>query len=209
VQLRRRTPRTCAAALVAAAVVTTLTACSGGEERAKRRTPAAAGGPGRGWVRVAAPDVLPRATVVVGRRRFVPMTVAQDWSARGGPVRVPVGRVTWRRVRRARTWALRIASAVQPSRVVLYRYRSVGLDGVPDTASATESVCAAVAASCTVAAGDRGSQVVVTPRRLSRGGYFLIQAAWLVPPSDPPAGGNPTSPGEVSATWAFAATRDG
>jgi hypothetical protein len=93
---------------------------------------------------------------------------------------------------------------VQPSRVVLYRYRSVGRDGAPDAAPATETVCAAAGASCTVAAGGGRAQTVVSPRGLEPRGYFLVQATWLVPPSD-----DARSLREVSATWGFAATSDG
>jgi hypothetical protein len=107
VQVRRRTPGRCAAALVAAAIATTLTACSSAP--AKRRGPVDTRGPGQGWVRVAAPDTLPRATVAVGGRQILPGIIAQDWSARGGPVRVPEHRVTWRRIPPASAWALRIA----------------------------------------------------------------------------------------------------
>lgn len=141
-----------------------------------------------------APDSPPSAAVVTTRETFPPKVVALDWNSGVNRSLVPTRTIEWPRVS-GDDWQLRIVSASDPSRVVLYRYESVSRKGIPDENAGLEKVCGENANSPCTFERIAGEVVVKAGSTIPVRGYFVVQAAWL------DNGG-----GESSISWVFQVT---
>lgn len=160
---------------------------------------------------VQAPPTPPAAEILTDAGRADPVVVALDWrTAEGGPVLSPAAALNWPQPVTTHSWALEIASATRPFRVVMYRYVSVGPTGIPEEAAGDEIVCSAVHADCSVSVGSAPGRFEVRRQIGPRDGYFVVQATWLnsrvVDLGGPSAIGVPDEEDEASISWGFRVT---
>jgi hypothetical protein len=191
----RPSVRTCCAVLL---VVPAVAACAAGADEAPHRSGEEPRGPAAAYHEsrdFAAPPELPGAMVVSGLRQLAPAVIAADWRTPAGRLRRTPGKnIDWPRAMAPDSWRVRVSSPTVPLRVVLYRYPTVGSNGIPAGDAGQEEVCEATGARCTVTRGNPGT-VEIRPGAETYG-YFVVQAAWLY-----------SRDGEATVSWAFRVSR--